>query len=209
MDLMWKNAHLYGGNLSYVEELYETYLMDPNAIPQEWREEFDRLPKVGESLSQDVPHSAIREHFLYLSKNQKRAAPAAVSSVSSEHEKKQVRVLRMINAYRVRGHQAANIDPLGLMQREPVPDLDLRFHELSEADFDTVFQLGSLFFGPEEAPLRDIVADLKKTYCSTVGAEYMHIVDTQEKRWIQSRLEPVRSHPEAPVEKSESWSWSD
>lgn len=107
----------------------------------------------------------------------------------------------MINAYRVRGHQMANIDPLGLMQREDVPDLDLRFHELSEADYDTTFQLGSLFFGPEEAPLKDIVADLKKTYCSTVGAEYMHIVDTQEKRWLQSRIEPVRSHPEASVEK--------
>lgn len=201
MELLWKNAHLYGGNLSYVEQLYETYLLDPNAVPQEWREEFDRLPKVGESLSQDVPHSPVREHFLYLSKNQKRSQPAAGGSVSSEHEKKQVRVLRMINAYRVRGHQIANIDPLGLMEREDVPDLDLRFHELSEADFDTTFQLGSLFFGAEEAPLKDILADLKKTYCTTVGAEYMHIVDTQEKRWIQSRLEPVRSHPEASVEK--------
>ncbi len=201
MDLMWKNAHLYGGNLSYVEALYETYLMDPNAVPQEWREEFDQLPKVGDNLTQDVPHSTIREHFLYLSKNQKRALPVAVSSVSSEHEKKQVRVLRMINAYRVRGHQVATIDPLGLMQREDVPDLDLRFHELSEADYDTVFQLGSLFFGPEEAPLKQIVDDLKKTYCTTVGAEYMHIVDTQEKRWIQSRLEPVRAHPDTPVEK--------
>lgn len=201
MELLWKNAHLYGGNLSYVEQLYETYLMDPNAVSQEWREEFDRLPKVGESLSQDVPHSTVREHFLYIAKNKKRSQPVEMSSVSSEHEKKQVRVLRMINAFRVRGHQIAKIDPLGLMQREDVPDLDLRFHELSEADFDTTFQLGSLFFGPEEAPLRDIVADLKKTYCTTVGAEYMHIVDTQEKRWIQSRLEPVRSHPQVTVEK--------
>ncbi len=201
MELMWKNAHLYGGNLSYIEQLYETYLMDPSAVPQEWREEFDRLPKVGDNLTQDVPHSTIQEHFLYLAKNQKRAAPAAVSSVSSEHEKKQVRVLRMINAYRVRGHQVATIDPLGLLEREDVPDLDPRFHELSEADYDTVFQLGSLFFGPEEAPLKDILADLKKTYCGTVGAEYMHIVDTQEKRWIQSRLEPSRSHPVVEPEK--------
>ncbi|WP_036190298.1 2-oxoglutarate dehydrogenase E1 component [Marinobacterium lacunae] len=200
MELMWKNAHLYGGNLSYVEQLYETYLMDPNAVPQEWREEFNRLPKVGDNISQDVPHSPIREHFLYLSKNQKRSQPASVSSVSSEHEKKQVRVLRMINAYRVRGHQAASIDPLDLLEREHVPDLEPRFHELSEADYDTVFQLGSLFFGKEEAPLKEILADLKKTYCTTVGAEYMHIVDTQEKRWIQSRLEPVRAHPEVDLE---------
>ncbi|WP_136679083.1 2-oxoglutarate dehydrogenase E1 component [Neptunomonas sp. XY-337] len=201
MELLWKNAHLYGGNLSYVEQLYETYLMDPSAIPQEWREEFDRLPKVGEALSQDVPHSPVREHFLYIAKNSKRAQPAAVSSVSSEHEKKQVRVLRMINAFRVRGHQVANIDPLGMRQTEDVPDLDPRFHELSEADFDTKFQLGSLFFGPEEAPLKEILADLKQTYCSTVGAEYMHIVDTQEKRWIQSRLEPSRAHPQVEIEK--------
>ena len=201
MELMWKNAHLYGGNLSYIEQLYETYLMDPSAVPQEWREEFDRLPKVGDNLTQDVPHSTIQEHFLYLAKNQKRAAPAAVSSVSSEHEKKQVRVLRMINAYRVRGHQVATIDPLDLLEREDVPDLDPRYHELSEADYDTVFQLGSLFFGPEEAPLKDILADLKKTYCGSVGAEYMHIVDTQEKRWIQSRLEPSRSHPVVEPEK--------
>jgi 2-oxoglutarate dehydrogenase E1 component len=201
MELLWKNAHLYGGNLSYIEQLYETYLMDPNAVPQEWREEFDRLPKVGESISLDVPHSPVREHFLYLAKNQKRSQPAAVSSVSSEHEQKQIRVLRMINAYRVRGHQVAKIDPLGMMEREDVPDLELRYHELSEADFDTKFQLGSLFFGPDEAPLKDILADLKKTYCATVGAEYMHIVDTQEKRWIQSRLEPVRSHPQVEVGK--------
>ena len=201
MELMWKNAHLYGGNLSYIEQLYETYLMDPNAVPQEWREEFDRLPKVGDNITQDVPHTAVREHFQYIAKNQRRAAPVSASSVSSDHEKKQIRVLRMINAYRVRGHQAATIDPLGLVQREPVPDLDPRFHELSEADYDTPFQLGSLFFGAEEATLKSILDDLKKTYCTTVGAEYMHIVDTKEKRWIQSRLEPVRSHPTVEPEK--------
>ncbi len=201
MELMWKNAHLYGGNLSYIEQLYETYLMDPNAIPQEWREEFDRLPKVGDNITQDVPHTAVREHFQFIAKNQRRAAPVSASSVSSDHEKKQIRVLRMINAYRVRGHQAATIDPLNLVVREPIPDLDPRFHELSEADYDTTFQLGSLFFGAEEATLKSILDDLKKTYCTTVGAEYMHIVDTKEKRWIQSRLEPVRAHPTVEPEK--------
>ncbi len=195
MELMWKNAHLYGGNLSYVEQLYEAYLFDPNAVPQEWREEFDRLPKTGDNLTQDIPHTPIRDHFQLLAKTQRKAGNGAVASVSSEHEKKQVRVLRMINAFRVRGHQVAKIDPLNLLQRPPVPDLDLRFHELSEADYDTTFQLGSLFFGTEEAPLKSIVEDLKKTYCSSVGAEYMHIVDTQEKRWIQSRMEPVRCDP--------------
>ncbi|MEH6650926.1 MAG: 2-oxoglutarate dehydrogenase E1 component [Motiliproteus sp.] len=197
MELMWSSSHLSGGNLSYVEDLYETYLRDPNAVTQEWRDEFDKLPRVQDTVTQDIPHSTVREHFLYLSKNQRATAPAApVSSVSSEHEKKQVRVLRMINAFRVRGHQMAKIDPLDLLEREDVPDLDLHFHELSAADLDTTFQLGSLFFGPEEAPLKTILEDLQKTYCSTVGVEYMYIVDTQQKRWIQQRIEPVRSHPE-------------
>lgn len=201
MELMWKNAHFYGGNLSYVEELYEAYLMDPNGVPPEWRDEFDRLPKVKNDHQQDVPHTPVKDYFLKLSRQQKQAASAPISSEYSDYEKKQVRVLRMINVYRVRGHQAADIDPLGLMEREDAPDLDPRFHELSEADYDTVFQTGSLFFGKESSPLRDIVKDLKKTYCTTVGAEYMHIVDTQEKRWIQARLEPVRSHPDVPIEK--------
>ncbi len=200
MELMWKTSHLSGGNVAYVEELYELFLRDPNEVPPEWREEFNKLPRVQDTVTQDVPHSTIREHFLYLSKNQKRAQPLAVSSVSSDHEKKQVRVLRMINAFRVRGHQNAQLDPLGLQVREEVPDLDLHFHELSAADLDTTFQLGSLFFGPEEAPLADIISDLKRTYCTTVGAEFMHIIDTQEKRWIQSRLEPVRCHPEFDAE---------
>ncbi|RDE24507.1 2-oxoglutarate dehydrogenase E1 component [Motiliproteus coralliicola] len=197
MELMWSTSHLSGGNLTYVEELYEEYLRDPNAVPQQWREEFDKLPRVQPTVTQDVPHSTVREHFLYLSKNQRATAQALpVSSVSSEHEKKQVRVLRMINAFRVRGHQIAEIDPLGLMEREDVPDLELQFHELSAADHDTTFQLGSLFFGPEEAPLKQILDDLHQTYCTSVGAEFMHIVDTQEKRWVQQRLETVRCHPE-------------
>ncbi len=195
MELMWKTSHLSGGNVAYVEELYELFLRDPNQVPAEWREEFNRLPHLQDQVSQDVPHSTVREQFLHLAKNKKRTTPVAMSSVSTDHEKKQVRVLRMINAYRVRGHQVAALDPLGLQEREHVPDLDLKFHELTDADLDSSFQLGSLFFGPEEAPLRDILDGLKETYCTTVGAEFMHIVDTQEKRWIQSRIEPVHSHP--------------
>ncbi|MEH6628915.1 MAG: 2-oxoglutarate dehydrogenase E1 component [Motiliproteus sp.] len=196
MELMRKTSHLSGGSVAYVEGLYEIFLRDPNEVSAEWRDEFNKLARVQDTVTQDVPHSTVREHFLYLAKNQRRSQPGPVSSVSSDHEKKQIRVLRMINAYRVRGHQQAKLDPLGLHQREEIPDLDLHFHELSAADLDTTFQLGSLFFGPEEAPLKNIVTDLQRTYCTTVGLEFMHIVDTQEKRWIQSRMEPVRCHPE-------------
>lgn len=195
MALSQTSSHLSGESLTYVEELYDLFLTDANAISQEWREAFEKLPRNREAFTPDISHSAIREHFLLLAKSPSRLAATPVPTINAKHEKKQIQVLRMINAYRVRGHQMAQIDPLGLMDREPVPDLDLRFHGLSEADYDTSFQLGSLFFPNAEAPLRDIISDLKHTYCSTVGAEFMYIVETQEKRWIQSRLEPVRGQP--------------
>jgi len=194
MYRQWSTSHLSGSNATYVEELYEAYLQDPNSVPEEWRDNFDKLPRVNGTES-DVPHSTIREHFLYLAKNKSRAQPLAVSSVSSEHEKKQVKVLQLITGYRVRGHQKAKLDPLGIMEREPVPDLDLSHHGLSAADLDTTYQTGNVFLGREEATLKEIVDALEQTYCASIGVEYMHIVDTAEKRWIQQRMESVRSKP--------------
>ncbi len=194
MYRQWSTSHLFGANAAYIEELYEAYLKDPNSVPEQWRDHFDKLPRVN-GTEQDIPHSTVREHFLYQAKNKNRVQPLAVSSVSSEHEKKQVKVLQLITGYRVRGHQKANLDPLGLMDREAVPDLELTHHGLSAADLDTKFQTGNLFIGKEEATLREIVEALDRTYCSSIGVEYMHIVDTAEKRWIQQRMESVRSHP--------------
>jgi len=199
MYRQWSTSHLSGGNAVYVEELFESYLKDPNSIPEEWRENFDKLPRV-DGAEQDIPHSTIREHFLFLAKNKNRAQPVTVSSVSTEHERKQVQVLQLITAYRVRGHQNAVLDPLELMEREHVPDLELSHHGLSAADIDTVFQTGSLFIGKDEASLKEIVDALRKTYCASIGVEYMHIVDTAEKRWVQQRMESVRSKPNYSIE---------
>lgn len=196
MYKQWSTSHLSGGNVAYVEELYESYLKDPNSVPEEWRDQFDKLPRVDGNIQQDVPHSPIKEHFLYLAKNSNRIQPLEVTSVSSEHEKKQVQVLQLITAYRVRGHQKAKLDPLGIMSREPVPDLELSHHGLSIADNDTIFNVGNIFIGKEEATLQEIVDALEQTYCTSVGAEYGHITDTSEKRWIQQRMESVRSHPD-------------
>ena len=195
MEQLWSTSQLAGGNVTYIEELFETYLRDPNEVPEEWRQYFNQLPRVDDNVTTDIPHKPIREQFLLISKNQNRAKPSSQSSVSSEFERKQVKVLQLINAFRGRGHQHAQLDPLGLMEREQVPDLDLAFHELSQADLDTTFQTGSLFIGQDEAKLNDILDALQQTYCSTVGAEYMHIVNTGEQRWFQQRLESVRSHP--------------
>src|SRR5690606_6218608 len=141
MQRMWDSAHLSGGNAAYVEELYELYLHDPNAVPEEWRTYFQKSPSRG-GASSAVSHSTIRDHFVLLAKNQRRAQPVSAGSVSSEHEKKQVEVLRLIQAYRLRGHQAAQLDPLALQQR-PVPaDLAITNYGLTDADLGTGFPTG-------------------------------------------------------------------
>ncbi|CAM3960731.1 2-oxoglutarate dehydrogenase E1 component [Pseudomonas reidholzensis] len=195
MQRMWESAHLSGGNAAYVEELYELYLHDPNAVPEEWRTYFQKLPADG-STATDVSHSTIRDHFVLLAKNQRRAQPVSAGSVSSEHEKKQVEVLRLIQAYRMRGHQAAKLDPLGLWQRPAPVDLSINHYGLTNADLDTTFRAGDLFIGKEEASLREIFDALEKTYCRTIGAEFTHIVDSEQRSWFQQRLESVRGRPE-------------
>ena len=195
MQRMWESAHLSGGNAAYVEELYELYLHDPNAVPEEWRTYFQKLPAEG-STATDVSHSTIRDHFVLLAKNQRRAQPVSAGSVSSEHEKKQVEVLRLIQAYRMRGHQAAKLDPLGLWQRPAPVDLSINHYGLTNADLETTFRAGDLFIGKEEASLREILDALEKTYCRTIGAEFTHIVDSEQRSWFQQRLESVRGRPE-------------
>ena len=195
MEQLWSTSQLAGGNVAYIEELYEAYLQDPNAVTEEWRLFFDQLPRVSDSATAETPHQPIREQFLLLAKNRHPARLAPQAAVSSEHERKQIKVLQLISAYRGRGHQQAKLDPLELMKREHVPDLTLAFYGLTDADLDTNFQTGSLFIGQDVATLKDILSALQSTYCGTVGAEYMHIVNSAEQRWFQQRLESVRSKP--------------
>ncbi len=196
MEAMWSTGHLSGSNAEYVEELYESYLSDPDSVPQQWREFFDTLPAQSGSSVSDVSHAAIRRDFKSLSKTS-RFAPVLSNEavVNSEHESKQVQVLQLISSYRVRGHQKANLDPLGLMHRERVPDLELEFHDLSPIDYSTIFQTGSLFISKEKATLRDMVDTLERIYCNSVGYEFMHIVNLEEKQWIQQRIESNDGYP--------------
>ncbi|MFT5575852.1 MAG: 2-oxoglutarate dehydrogenase E1 component, partial [Bermanella sp.] len=195
MELLWSSSHISGGNASYVEELYETFLTDPNAVPEAWRSYFEKLPRTSDQVVRDIPHSPIREHFANLAKIRVRPSAAATASPVSDHERKQVRVIQLVSAYRQRGHQKADLDPLKLWKRAPVADLDLHYHQLSDADRDTVFQTGSLYIGKDQATLGEIHEALEKTYCGTVGVEFMHIVNTEERQWIQQRMESVRARP--------------
>ncbi len=199
MQRMWSSSHIAGGNAAYVEELYELYLRDPNSVELQWRGYFEKLPQVN-SGSPDVPHSTIQENFILMARQRQASRPIPTASVSSDHERKQVQVLRLVSAFRIRGHQQAKIDPLGILEREKFPDLSLEYHGLSAADLDTEFQCSTLFIGKDHATLRDIVDSLQATYCGAIGVEYMHIVNTEERRWFQSRMESVRGRPDVGVD---------
>jgi len=195
MKMLQQTSLLDGGNGAYLESLYEAWLHDPDTVPDNWREYFTGLPRVNGQDSGDVLHSELRREFSRLTGRLRGHRIARLTGARLDHERKQVRVLQLINAYRFRGHQYARTDPLRRTEPELAPEMDLDYHELSEADFDTVFQTGSLV-GPDEATLEEILYSLNRTYCETVGAEYMHISSTGEKRWIQQRLESVQSHPQ-------------
>ena len=115
--------------------------------------------------------------------------------MSSLAATKQTAVLRLINSYRVRGHQNAHIDPLNLVKTVKIADLDPAFHGLTDSDMDRIFHSGSLYT-QKKMSLREILRFLKEVYSRTVGSEYMHITDTTQKRWIQKRLEGYQARPE-------------
>jgi len=194
MQELRDTAMLDAGSAAWLEGLYEVYLHNPNEVETHWREYFETLPRVNGANVEEVAHGEVREHFRQLTRRKggiQAVRGVASSAVKLEHEHKQVRVLQFINAYRFRGHQHAQLDPLKRRKRPRIEDLDLHYHGLSEADLDTVFSTGSLY-GPDKASLSEIQQILQQTYCGSIGAEYMHITETSEKRWLQHRLESVR-----------------
>ena len=195
VERMRKSSHLSGGNAAYLESLYESFLNDPGGVAEQWSDCFDGLPR--RRQTPDIPHGPVIEHFGRLGRNRLRARPEQVSTeVSNEHETKQVRVLELIAAYRSRGHRRARLDPLGVWRRVDAPELALDYHGLSPADLDTVFQTGSAhFFDEGTARLRDILDALERTYCTSIGVEYMHIADAAEQLWVCRRVEAARANP--------------
>ena len=163
MEQLWSTAHLAGGSAAYVEELYDTYLHDPSAIPEDWREYFDQLPRINETNAHDTPHSVIREQFRLLAKTRTHGSVSSSPDFqpSVTHEAKQINVVQLLHRYRARGHVMADIDPLKLKQIEKPQALSLQYNGLTNADLDTVFQTGDLFFGKDTATLKDIIADLE------------------------------------------------
>ena len=187
MKELESTSTLFGSNAPFIEELYESYLTDPGQVSPEWRSYFDEL----RGDAPDVPHAGVVESFRELARN-RRVAGAMVDETTMH---KQVLVLRLIGKFRTLGMFHADLDPLKRQDPAYIPDLDLRAYGFNESDLDTLFDVGSFKAGPARMRLRDIIDALKDTYTRTFGAEYMYISDTLTKRFVQEKLEPIRSRP--------------
>ena len=201
----------FGANAPYVEELYEQYLADPTSVPENWRKQFDGLPNTPGNTAKDVAHTPVIEAFAERAKQ--GAGRVAYLNVggglanAGSDDKRSLKVLQFIRAHRVLGSRHSSLDPLKRSERMPVPELELSYYGLSDADLDAEFSFGSwqgrINGQAERAKLRDIVAAVKKTYCGYVGVEYMYISNTQEKRWIQNHFESIQSQPSLNTEEKQ------
>ncbi|MGP1956564.1 MAG: 2-oxoglutarate dehydrogenase E1 component [Arsenophonus sp. NC-PE1-MAG3] len=173
-------------NQSYIEKIYEDYLINPNSVNVVWRDFFNKLP--GTNFNDECTYSQTREYFCSLSKDSTRYQ---ISVSDPFLDAKQVKVLQLINAFRFKGYQNANLDPLELWKQEMLPDLDPAFYDLTAADFEKNFNVGSFDINQETMKLSELYTALKRIYCASIGTEYMHITNSEEKHWIQQRLELV------------------
>jgi 2-oxoglutarate dehydrogenase E1 component len=182
---------LSGGNADFLEGLYERFIKDPGAVAPAWAayfEDFQAKPPT-DSMG-EVAHSEIRERLAA-----RREAPrAAAAHVSSDiASAKQGAVSRLIQVYANRGHLAAQLDPLGIQERPWPYVLNLEHFGLSAADLDTEYFTNSRSDGiPSRARLADILATLKFIYCETIGAEFAHVSNSDERLWLQDSFQVAR-----------------
>jgi len=206
-------SFLYGGNASYVEDLYARFRRNPDSVDPTWRTFFGTLEDSTESVEKsadgpswaraDWPQAANGELVSALDgdwgnlavKTQKKVAEKAEKAgVAASTEdvlratRDSIHAIMMIRAYRMRGHLHADLDPLNLTDRESAPELDPANYGFTEADYDREIFI-DFYLGLEYATVPQMLEILKRTYCSTVGVEFMHISDPEAKAWIQERVE--------------------
>ncbi len=185
-----KNSSLFGENAAYIESLYDLYCVDPNNVSSKWQSYF---AQINQRALKDTTIDGFTEkkHALKNPLNQSNF----ILSTSDEYaNRKQSAVLRLINAYRVRGHQFASLNPIAERSLLTIDDLEPASYDLNYNDLDTVFDTGSLS-GADRLPLKDILTIIRRSYTENIGCEYMHITDTVQKRWIQQRIETTRPVP--------------
>jgi 2-oxoglutarate dehydrogenase E1 component len=194
---------LSGGNAAYVETLYERYLESQDAVEPKWREFFASL---GPVAAGERAHTPIVEAIA--ARVQAPALARAAVPRAEAASEKQAAVSRLSQIYSSRGHLVANIDPLGMMQRPRPRVLELEYAGLSAADLDTEFYTASRNgWMPKRAPLKEIIARLEQVYCGTIGAEFAHVSDTDERLWLQDEFQLGRMQARFSPEEKRNILW--
>jgi 2-oxoglutarate dehydrogenase E1 component len=196
---------LSGGNAGFIEDLYEQFLRDPNSLDPAWVSYFQGLKGSGV----EIAHGPIRERLLARAQKPTVAAASQPTGVASDGASaKQGAVSRLIQVYANRGHLIANLDPLGLSVRAKPYVLDLQYFGLSDADLDTEFFTGSRNQAiPERTTLKNILRDLKFIYTDTIGAEFAHVSDTEERLWLQDSFQVGRMQHRFSVDEKKNILW--
>ncbi|TCP94800.1 2-oxoglutarate dehydrogenase E1 component [Cricetibacter osteomyelitidis] len=183
---------LGGANQSYVEDIYEQYLEDPNSVDESWHEIFKTLPK---TTALEQPHSQVKDYFRKLARQHHLGE---VPAIDPEASGKLVRLLQWVNAHRFRGHLEANLDPLNYYRWKRsyvLAELDYHYHGFTDADLDETFNIKRYVFDKETMTLGELAVALKETYCGTIGLEFMHVSNIDQRRWLQRKIESWQTQP--------------
>ena len=175
-----KESFKYGGNFSYLNHLYNQYLENPEKLDSKWKGYFDSI----QNGSKDVIHDEILDGL----KNRKYNNKISTNLSRSSNSNKSSDVQNLVNAYRRRGHQVANVDPLGLRPKKEIPELGFNFHNLQSDDLETKFALSN-FLNSKELSLEKIIESAKSTYTSNIGYEFMHISNSKVRKWFLEKIE--------------------
>ena len=200
---------LYGGNADFVESLYESYLSDPQSVATAWRDYFSGLTAAaGTFAGGEVAHSAIREQILARAMAPRAARMPPDADGAKSASEKQGAVSRLIQVYANRAHLVANIDPLGMQERVKPYVLDLQYFGLSDADLELEFFTGSRISAiASRSKLKTILAELRLIYCDTIGAEFAHVSDSDERLWLQDRFQAGRMEHRFSAEEKKNILW--
>ena len=181
MKELWGSSHVSAGHAAYLETLYDTFLKNPEHLSEDWLDFFTNLPKQPNSNG-EISHLEIIKEFKNFSRS--KATPKNETKLDD----KQGKVIRLIQSYRNRGHLKAKLDPLGMMERREIEDLNIEFHGLSHSDLDRDF-FTDTFTESNKLSLRKIIKTLEEVYCGKIGIECNHILDSEERRWFQKKFE--------------------
>jgi 2-oxoglutarate dehydrogenase E1 component len=193
-----ENSYLYGTNATFIEELYARYLANPSAVDASWQAFFRELGDAAPTHpSWDREPSRIIG-----TRDAEAVVPAKKDAKGGGFDEKALqaaaldtrRAFQLMHAYRVRGHLESTLDPLGMDTRPPCPDLQPETYGFSAADYDRPIFLGGAL-GFDTVTLAELLTTLRAIYSGTMGFEYMHIQDPDQRQWLQNRIEAMRGRP--------------